>query len=886
MTPMYSEANTQSTMTAAATPMMEQYFALKAEAADCLLFFRMGDFFELFFDDAVKAAAALDIALTKRGKHAGEDVSMCGVPVHAAETYLARLIAKGFRVAIAEQTEDPAEAKKRGSKSVVRREIVRVVTPGTLTEETLLDARASNYLAALGRAGGAAGLAWCDLSTGEFLTAPVDDAMLGAEIARLDPAEILVADGEDCPEHWPSAIRPGGQFDSVSGERRLCARFAVATLAAFGDLTRAELAAANALLAYVEETQKAALVRLKPPSRLLPGGAMLIDAATRSSLELSTTGDGARKGSLLDCIDLTVTGAGARRLAADLSAPLTNVHAIAARHELVAWFEGAPTRRQKTRTALRGIPDIERALGRLSAARGTPRDLGLIRDALRAALALKAALANTDDLGTPGLLGDQLARIGSHGALIERLAAALVPEPGLSVSDGGFIAEGHDDALDELRSLTRDARRHIAELEARYRSETGIANLKIKHNNVLGYFVEVASRYADPLMAVDSGFTHRQTMAGAVRFNSVDLAELATKIAQASAQALALEAQHFADLREAVLDHADPASETAAALARIDVAAGLAEKAAQESWVRPQVDDDSAFDITAGRHPVVEAALKRAHTAFAPNDCDLGNEKRLWLVTGPNMAGKSTFLRQNALIAILAQTGSFVPARAAHIGVIDRLFSRVGASDNLAEGRSTFMVEMVETAAILRQATARSLVILDEVGRGTSTYDGLAIAWAVLEAIHDALKSRCLFATHYHELTGLTDRLSALHLATVKVREWKGDLVFLHEVVPGAADKSYGLAVARLAGLPDAVTQRAGEVLKRLEDGRAKTGGIAAGLNDLPLFSVTPAAKKQPDALRAALAGIRPDELSPRAALDALYDLRRLLDGTEDEGLD
>ena len=859
--------------------MMEQYLALKAEAGDSLLFFRMGDFYEMFFQDAVAAAGALDIALTKRGQHMGEDIPMCGVPAHSHETYLARLIAKGFRVAIAEQVEDPAEAKKRGSKSVVKRAVIRVVTPGTLTEESLLDARSANRLAAVGEAEGRMGLAWCDLSSGEFMTAPVDAALVGAELARLRPAELLVADGREASPGYVAghlvAMRPRADFDSTAGERKLCRRFDVGTLDGFGAFTRAELAAAGALIAFVEATQKDAAVRLRPPARHLPESAMLLDAATRASLELAETMAGSRKGSLLDCIDLTVTGAGARRLAADLAAPLTDPDAVARRLDLVGWFVGAPTMRDRVRGALKRIADIERALGRLSAGRGSPRDLGLLRDALSGALDLKRLLSESE-FGVPAMLADCLDRIGPHGPLVEGLTAALVLEPGFSVSDGGFIAEGFDPALDELRGLAQDGRRHIAALEARYREATGIAALKIRHNNVLGYHVEVSARHADPLMAADSGFTHRQTLAGVVRFNSVDLADLAARIAEASTQALAVEAAHFAALRDTVLEEAEAAGETAAALARIDVAAALAELAARGGWVRPKVDASTAFDIRGGRHPVVEAALGTKREAFVANDCDLGPDRRLWLLTGPNMAGKSTFLRQNALLAVLAQAGSFVPAASAHIGVVDRLFSRVGASDNLAEGRSTFMVEMVETAAILRQATARSLVILDEVGRGTSTYDGLAIAWAVVEAVHDSLASRCLFATHYHELTALAERLSAVHLATVKVREWKGDLVFLHEVIAGAADRSYGLAVARLAGLPELVTHRASEVLARLEQGKAKTGGIAAGLGDLPLFSAAAPAEPLRDALRDALAALRPDEMSPRAALDALYDLKRL----------
>jgi DNA mismatch repair protein MutS len=873
--PMYREAKPPSTK-AEATPMMAQYLAIKADTRDCLLFYRMGDFYELFFDDAVAAAAALDIALTRRGQHMGADIPMCGVPVHSHEAYLARLIAKGFRVAIAEQVEDPAAARKRGAKSVVARAIVRVVTPGTITEETLLDARRSNWLAAIGEAAGGVALAWCDLSSGDFVTAPAGDDML-AELARIAPAELLVAEGSAAPADHAALARPRGDFDSVAGARRLAARFDVAALDGFGAFTRAEIAAAGALIAYIEATQKDAAVRLRPPVRHLPASVMQIDAATRASLELTTASGGGRKGSLLDCIDMTVTAPGARRLAEDIAAPLTAPADIGARLDIVGWFVGLPTVRERVRAALKAIPDIDRAIGRLAAGRGGPRDLGLVRAALEGAVALKTLLARSAALGMPPLLEHELEAIGPHGALLEQLAAALVTEPGIAVGNGDFITEGFDPTLDELRSLARDARRHIAALEARYRTETGTPTLKIRHNNVLGYHIEVAARHADTLLAADSGFAHRQTLAGVVRFNSVDLAALAQRIAEASSHALAIEVAHFDALRVAVLAAADAASATAAALARIDVAAALAEVAARGGWTRPDVDDSTAFAISGGRHPVVETALGRAREAFVANDCDLGPDRRLWLLTGPNMAGKSTFLRQNALIAVLAQAGSFVPAKAARIGVVDRLFSRVGASDNLAEGRSTFMVEMVETAAILRQATARSLVILDEVGRGTSTYDGLAIAWAVVESIHDSLACRCLFATHFHELTGLAGRLAALHLATVRVREWKGDLVFLHEVTDGAADRSYGLAVARLAGLPEAVNRRAGEVLARLEDGRAHTGGLVAGLADLPLFSAAPADPAS-DPLRDALAALRPDELTPRAALDALYDLKRLLD--------
>jgi DNA mismatch repair protein MutS len=851
--------------------MIAQYLALKDEALDCLLFYRMGDFYELFFDDAVAASATLDIALTKRGEYGGVPIPMCGVPVHAADGYLARLIKGGHRVAIAEQIEDPAEARKRPGKSIVARAITRVVTPGTLTESNLLEPKRANWLAAIAP-GVVTGLAWCDLSTGAFATRACTPAESGAELARLNPAELIA------PEGWtqtPATPRPPHDFAPARGEALLKSRFGVATLDGFGNFTPAEIAAAGALLAYVEATAKGAVPLLGPPRPELPGSTMAIDAATRTSLELSRGAGGTRAGSLEAAIDRTVTAGGGRLLSGDLAAPLTDATLVAARLDLVAWFTENQTIRVRVREALAAMPDVARALGRLAIGRWSPRDLGQMRDGLALSLALKSALS-APSLTTPALLTETLARIAPHGGLVQALREALVPEPPHDAAAGGAIAPGYDAALDALRETARDGRTAVIALETRLRSETGVAALKIRHNGVLGYHIEVAAKFADPLMRADSGLIHRQTLAGVVRFGSVDLAALAATIAQAGDHALAAEAAHLEELRARILIDTALVAETAAALARLDVASGLADLASTENWVRPKVDATTAFHIEAGRHPVVEAAVKAARGQFVANDCDLSADARLWLVTGPNMAGKSTFLRQNALIAVLAQAGSFVPARAAHIGVVDRLFSRVGAADDLAQGRSTFMVEMVETAAILSGATDRSLVILDEVGRGTSTYDGLAIAWAVLEAVHDDLQCRCLFATHYHELVQLKERLRSLYTATVRVREWKGELVFLHEVIPGAADKSYGLAVARLAGVPAPVLARARGVLARLEANRDKTGGLAAGLTDLPLFGAV-VAEPAGDPLRARLAAIDPDAITPREALDLLADLKAML---------
>ncbi len=856
------------------TPMMAQYHALKAEAQDCLLFYRMGDFFEMFFEDAKIASGVLDIALTARGEHDGEKVAMCGVPVHAATAYLQRLIKAGHRVAIAEQTESPEAARKaRGSKALVNRAIVRVVTAGTLTEEALLDARSDNWCVAIGEAAGAVALAAADVSTGRFQVIALTADALPAELARLGAAEVVASEASGFVEA-ATTTRPKGEFDSGAGEARLKRQFAVATLDGFGQFGRAELAAAGGLVAYLDHTAKGALPFLRPPVVHRAATTMAIDAATRESLELTCTAAGQRKGSLLDAVDRTVTGAGARLLAADIGAPLMERGAIEARLDLVAWLHDDGALRERLRAALRALPDIGRALGRLAAGRGSPRDLGQLRDGLDGAWSLGERIAGDG----PVLLAGLAPALRGHGALIDLLKRAMVPSPPIEAAAGGYIAAGYDLALDDLRDAGAGGRRAIAALEAEMRGATGVTALKVRHNNVLGYHVEVPARSADALMRPDSGFTHRQTLAGVVRFNTPALHEVAVKVSQAGAHALAAEAAHLEELTTTALAGREAIAATADALARLDVAAGLAERAAEGGWARPKLVDHACFDIKGGRHPVVEAAVAKSGGRFVANDCRLSETSRLWLVTGPNMGGKSTFLRQNALIAVLAQAGSYVPATTATLGLVDRLFSRVGASDNLARGRSTFMVEMVETAAILAQATPRSFVILDEVGRGTSTYDGLAIAWAVVEAIHEENRCRCLFATHYHELTRLAERCDALSLHHVRAREWKGELVLLHELADGPADRSYGLAVARLAGMAPQTVARAKSVLAKLEAGRAKTGGLAAGLDDLPLFAAT-AREEEPagDPVRLAVEALDVDALTPREALDRLYALKALV---------
>jgi len=864
--------------------MIAQYRELKAAYPGTFLFFRMGDFYELFFEDAVAAAPLLDIALTRRGRYQGEDIPMCGVPAHNAEPYIEKLIRKGHKVAICEQLEDAAEARRRPGKPLLQRDVVRIVTPGTLTEDGLLEARRHNYLLAVARIRGEWGAAWVDISTGDFWTSTLDRAGLVELSARLEPGEILLAerlsqDGDlanllgDRRERF-TTLRDGA-FDSSLAARRLASFYKVGEVGVLGEFGRAEIAAAGGLLDYLELTQKGVLPRLGRPRRQVAGSVLQLDPATRRNLELTRSLSGDPHSSLLSTIDRTRTSAGARLLAEQLAAPLTDVEGIRRRLDRVEAMLLEDAARDATRDALTRCPDLERALARLSLGRGGPRDLLAVGRALAVARRLRAELG-----GAHPALAELARNLPDLDALADRILATLVDEPPILARDGGLVRQGVDPVLDEQRGLRDEAQRHLAALEVRYRQATGIGSLKIRHNQVLGWFVEVpASQFAK----VPQGFVLRQSMAGAGRFGTTELAELAERLARAADRALERELEIFAELRSEVLAAAEELARVGRTLAQIDVAAALAELARERRWSRPVVDRQPRIRIVAGRHPVVEAALAAEQRPFVANDLDLGPEDRLWLLTGPNMAGKSTFLRQCALIVILAQMGSFVPAEAAEIGVVDRLFSRVGAADDLARGRSTFMVEMVETATILAQAGPRSFVILDEIGRGTATFDGLSLAWAVLEHLHDVNRCLGLFATHYHELTALAARLRALSTHTVKVREWQGDLVFLHEVAKGVADRSYGIHVARLAGLPESVIRRAEEVLRRLEEGEARS--VPARLaDDLPLFAAAarlaekdPLPAPDPSPIEAALAAVDPDTLTPKAALDLVYRLKALL---------
>jgi DNA mismatch repair protein MutS len=873
-----------------ATPMISQYIVIKAANQDCLLFYRMGDFYELFFEDSVVAARALGIMLTKRGKHLGEDIPMCGVPVERANDYLQKLIALGHRVAVCEQLEDPAEAKKRGAKAVVRRDVVRLVTPGTITEEALLDPARPNAFLAVARArsedgGWRYGMANVDISTGAFTVSEHPEEALSAEVARFEPREIVIPDALLRDERVGAPLAASGvplspmgrdASEGASAERRLMDYFGVATLEGFGALSPAELAASAVAIHYVERTQKDERPFLARPSSQRETLSMQIDAATRANLEITQTLSGARKGSLLSVVDMTVTPPGARLLAERLAAPSTNPGEIARRQDVVQVFVDSPTMRGALRSKLDNAPDLSRALSRISLQRGGPRDLAALARGLNVARGIAALLPLGDEPfpPPPELARDVAILTDADAAFAHKLAQSLVDDPPIDVRVGGFIVPGVDAELDETRELRDESRRIVAGFQSKYVELTQIRQLKIKHNNFLGFFIETTQAHGEKLLGApfDATFTHRQTMADALRFSTRELVELDAKIAAASERAQAREKALYDALCAEALARAEHIRGVAQAFARLDVATALAELAARRDWVRPLVDDSLEFAIQGGRHPVVEASLKGEGKIFAPNDCDLSGAK-IAVVTGPNMAGKSTFLRQNALIALLAQAGSYVPATSARIGVVDRLFSRVGASDDLARGRSTFMVEMVETAAILNSAGPRSLVILDEIGRGTATFDGLSIAWASIEHLCDVNRARALFATHFHELTQLAKRMPRLVNLTMKVSEHAGEIVFLHEVIAGAADRSYGVHVAELAGLPKSVVARAQKILGELEasDRRAPVEKL---IDDLPLFSHRPQTPQRIDALRAALHAVDPDALTPREALTALYVLK------------
>ncbi len=870
------------------TPMMDQYLEIKEKHKDYLLFYRMGDFYEMFFDDAIKASQALDIALTKRSNT--EDIPMCGVPVASHEIYLAKLIKKGFKIAFCEQMEDPAEARKRGAKSCVKREVIRIITPGTITEDTILNNKRNNYLLCMAPSGkNEYALAWADISTGDFYYESINEKQIPETISRLEPSEIILPDSLSDNKKLLGALNtdfarisylPSSRYSLSGATTFLKQLFRIDTLSSFGDFTEAETIAAGVLADYIDLTQKGKMPQLSKPTHIKENAFMQIDASTRQGLEIFTGQN--KNTTLISVLDKTLTGAGGRLLASRINAPLLSVEQINDHLNEVDFFINNDDTRNKIRNILTATGDIERAMTRISVNRGNPKDLSTIKDVLNKMPLLAAELHFKQDF-LPTSLINIIKDMGNHSHLTELLGKALKNELPVNLRDGNFIADGFSAELDNLRNIRDNSRQLIARLQLKYVQESGIPTLKICHNNIIGYYIEVTAKYAtEMLQAAQNGqgpFIHRQSLATSSRFVTAELTELEEKITSASGKVLALELEIFDSICQSILNDSETIFKASKAMSALDVASALAEVAKQNNYCRPVIDNSDAFEIIKGRHPVVELS---AGKDFVSNDCIMREERdRLWLITGPNMAGKSTFLRQNALISVMAQAGSFVPAEHAHIGIIDKIFSRIGASDNLARGQSTFMVEMVETASILNQATEKSFVILDEIGRGTSTFDGLSIAWAVLESLHNINKCRGLFATHYHELTALEEVLPHLSLHSMKTKEWKDNVVFMYEIEKGKADRSYGIHVAKLAGLPHNVIKRAESVLQSLESKKSQIDEI---LGELPLFSLMPPTddknadsgyeqNKSSDKLKNALLEINADELTPIQALNELYKL-------------
>ena len=875
------------------TPMMAQYSDVKAQYPDTILFFRMGDFFEMFFKDAVTAAKALDITLTRRGQFDGKDIPMCGVPVKAYEIYVSRLVEQGFKVALCEQTESPEIAKARGGKTLVRRAVMRVVTAGTLVEEQLLDSRRHNYLACIVRRKKSLGIAWVDISTGDIFMQGLEaqPQALASALGRIEPREILVSEKlcaspdlasvlKDWQRQW--TVLPESRFDASNTEEYLKKSYGVSTLEAFGVVDGLAISAGGALVEYLHLTQMDQIPSLKVPQVFRSSDVLDIDNATRRSLELNINQSGQKHGTLLSVLDQTQTAIGARTLSRDLAAPLKDASLINRRLDLVEFFCEETDLRQEMRALLGSCPDFERAVSRLSCGRGNPRDLGMIRDGLVVARHVLTLLSPVvrQAASNPALNSVLNSTLGGYGAagvlqLTEHLSTlsrledlcallyrALLPHPPMTLKDNDVFARGYSPTLDELRSLATDGERRMAALAYKYQQATGILSLKIKFNNIIGRHIDVPPSHSQKLMEGQwkEQFIHRQTLANSVRFTTVELAQLERKLSESADKAQALEQQLFEGMAAEVLQQTQDLILIAASIGRLDVATALADLATKGGYVRPNVTEEQALHIEGGRHPVLDYTLRADGKTFVPNSSNLDADDHIWLLTGPNMAGKSTFLRQNALLVIMAQMGSFVPADSATIGVVDKLFSRVGASDDLARGRSTFMVEMIETAAILNQATDRSLVILDEVGRGTATFDGLSIAWATVEHLH-GIRCRALFATHYHELTALRHGLPRLSCHTMKIREWQGEIVLLHEVVAGTADRSYGIHVAQMAGLPKPVVARAREVLAILER-ESQSSGLGQLVNALPLFAFADA--------REVLAKLDAEAAAARTELDAL----------------
>ncbi len=858
------------------TPMMSQFLKIKSQYTDALLFYRMGDFYELFFKDAEIAAAALNITLTKRGKHNGQDIPMCGVPFHSSENYLLNLIRKGHKVAVCEQLEKPEEAKKRGYKAVVKRDVVRLITPGTLTEERLLTDTQNNFLLACKKIESQYGVAWTDISTGEFYCSSVNENSLLSLINRILPSEIVIS--EDIQEiinkfHFNTDVvispLPPQNFDAKIGQRRLESFFNIKSLEVFGDFKKSEIGAMSGLLSYLEITQCTKKFPLTPPIKEAETKYLKIDASSRQSLEITKALNGQTNGSLLGSINQTVTSGGARLLQERLNCPSTSVKEIIKRQDLVSFFVLNHSIMTKCRDILKQTPDMQRSLSRLGLDRGTAKDLGTIRNCLRTIDKIQSLMT---DCEIPVLLEAFVKRLEGFDELLQSLTSALIENSSATEKGEYIICSEYDESLKEFRRLKHEAQDLIFDLQARYVNITNINSLKIKYNNVLGYFVETPISYSTK-MSSDSfseTFIHRQTTTNCIRFSTIELSNMASNILNAQERTEEIEQNILRQLKDSIIIKSRELNSAAIALSEFDFYSSLSFQSISAEWNKPIVDNSKTFNITAGRHPVIELVLRNnGSDNFVSNDCNLSpNCKSMMLLTGPNMAGKSTYLRQNALITILAQIGSYVPAKEAHIGVVDQIFSRVGASDDLSKGNSTFMVEMIETASILKNATASTLIIMDEIGRGTSTYDGLSIAWASLEYIHNEIKCRTLFATHYHELTKLQNEMPNIKNATIAIREWNEEVIFLHQVKFGTAIRSYGIQVAKLAGLPNTVTERATAILKALEHDRDNSD--VSYFSDNTIENSSKSKNIESYKIFDMLLSLNTDEITPKQALAML----------------
>ena len=871
------------------TPMIEQYLSIKNQYKDVLLFYRMGDFYELFFDDAVIASKALDITLTKRGRANGMDIPMCGVPFHSADNYLPRLIKKGFNVAVCEQTETPEQVKASGKKGPLKREVVRIISPGTITEDNLLESTTNNFLGAIINLNNSISISWVDVSTGSFKSRNFNkknnqinqNQLLNNFLLRMNFSELLISEQmklDFIAEEWHSIIKrqPSNIFHYSSSMRQICSYYSIVSLDGIGVFSDGEIITAGVLLSYLNLTQCGKIPILSMIKSENENSFLEIDYFTQKSLEIVKNLSGKSEGSLISCIDDTITSSGARLLKQRIVEPFYDIKQINEQYDLIDWFLKNRQCALQYKNNLKNIPDLERSLSRISSLRGSPKDLVLISKGFLNIYEIYEDLTKFNkDLKKPNILNAISQNLEIDYSLFFNIQSAFKTDTSLLAKEGGFIKDGYNIKLDHLRKLRDNEFNEIIQLQKNYAEVSKVNSLKIKNNRVLGYHIEVRAMHDLSLRNTDQ-FIHRQTTAQTSRFTTIELNEIENQIQNSFYEATKIEMDIFNSFTKQIINIGSQILKIASSISELDISIMVASQAQVRNYIRPNISDDKILEIIDGRHPVVENQMISSEKPFISNHCILNESDYIWLITGPNMAGKSTYLRQNALIVIMAQAGLYVPAKEANIGIFDKIFSRVGASDDLAKGQSTFMIEMIETSAILNTSTERSLVILDEIGRGTATFDGLAIAWSVLDYLHNKIKPRTLFATHYHELTSLKEKLENLSCHKMAIKEWNDTIIFMHKINKGEADKSYGIHVAQLAGLPTEVIQRAKILLSKLEnDSNEKKIDVWENiLQDLPLPNDNEIFFKEFDKIEA-------DQISPREALDIIYKMKSLRQSNE-----